>query len=110
LIQLNQCESIVLESSKAWLDARITTRFDSMLRAGVLDECRAAMLNGWDPALQSSKVIGAQPLITYLCGEISFETAREQAISATIRYAKRQRTWLRRYMTNWTPYQGDAQA
>ena len=52
-----------------WLDARIDRRFDAMIAAGALEEARAE-LPDWDPALPSSRAIGAPELVAHLRGEI----------------------------------------
>ena len=82
------------------LNDRITRRFDHMLAMGALDEARE-MLPYWDPALLSSKAIGAPELIAHLKGELSLDEAREAAIIASRQYAKRQRTWFRARMKDW---------
>ena len=79
---------------------RIARRFDKMLDAGALDEARAN-LDGWDAARPASQAIGAPELIAHLRGEMTLEAAREAAIIATRRYAKRQRTWFRARMRGW---------
>lgn len=108
LLPLDQTETILLDAPTDWLKQRISRRFDAMLGKGALEECEAALQNGWDPRLPSAKALGAPDLIAYLRGEISLDLAREQAITATLQYAKRQRTWFRRYMKDWRHIQADA--
>lgn len=91
---------LLLEAPKDWLTPRIERRFDLMLAGGALEEARAN-LDGWDPALPSSKAIGGPELIAHLLGEISLDEARERAIISSRRYAKRQRTWFRARMRDW---------
>lgn len=93
---------LVLRPDPDWLAQRIEHRFDAMLAGGVLDEARA-MEPAWDPAHQSAKAIGAAELIAHLRGTLTEDAAREAAIIATRQYAKRQRTWFRNRMKNWTP-------
>lgn len=100
LLPVSACTALVVEAPKAWLTPRITRRFDAMLGAGALDEARAN-LDGWDAARPASQAIGAPELIAHLRGEITLEAAREAAIIATRRYAKRQRTWFRARMRGW---------
>ncbi|KAF0675206.1 tRNA (adenosine(37)-N6)-dimethylallyltransferase MiaA [Profundibacterium mesophilum] len=92
---------LVMEAPKAMLDPRIEARFDAMLARGALDEVRAN-LPGWDAARPDARAIGAPELAAHLRGEITLEEAREAAILATRRYAKRQRTWFRARMADWT--------
>ena len=73
-----------------------------MLAQGALDEVREN-LDAWDPALPSSRAIGAPELVAYLRGETPLEAATEAACIATRQYAKRQRTWFRARMKAWRP-------
>lgn len=94
------CTRLLIEAPRDWLAARIAARFDAMLAAGALDEARANLAL-WSPALPSAKAIGAAELIAHLRGELSLDAARDRAITATRRYAKRQRTWFRARMRDW---------
>jgi len=101
LLPLTHVQALVLNARRDWLNRRIEVRFDAMIAAGALDEARAN-LGRWDPALQSSRAIGAAPLIGYLRGEMSLAEARDKAIIATRQFAKRQRSWFRARMQAWT--------
>jgi len=94
------CTRLLIDAPKEWLNPRIAQRFDAMLAAGALDEARTN-LPGWSPTLPSAKAIGAAELIAHLKGEQSLDAARDTAIIATRRYAKRQRTWFRARMRDW---------
>lgn len=100
-LPLSQAQAFVLEAPKAWLAPRIAGRFDRMLAEGALDEARAN-LDDWDAARPASQAIGAPGLIAHLRGEISLDEAREAALIATRQYAKRQRTWFRARMRDWS--------
>jgi len=100
LLPLDHCTAILVEADKDWLTPRIETRFDTMLRAGALDEARAN-LGGWQPDLPSSRAIGAPELIAYLRDEMTLDAARDAATIATRQFAKRQRTWFRARMSGW---------
>mgnify|MGYP006281354109 FL=1 len=81
------------------LARRIAGRFEAMLEAGALDEVRAALVRG--PSPQAWKALGARELAAHLAGEISLAAAREAAVTATRRYAKRQFAWGRNRMADW---------
>ncbi len=103
LLPLDDTVPILFDVDKEWLNARIARRFDLMLEQGALEEARAN-LTGWDPALLSSKAIGAPELIAHLQGELTLEEAREAATIATRQFAKRQRTWFRSKMRDWKKF------
>ncbi len=102
-LPLDQAMPIVFDVDKDWLNARIARRFDLMLKQGALAEAEAN-LNRYDPQLLSMKAIGAPELVAHLRGDISLDQARETATIATRQFAKRQRTWFRSKMSDWTRY------
>jgi tRNA dimethylallyltransferase len=103
LLTRGSFEAIVLEADVDWLNQRIDKRFDMMIEAGALDEARDN-LDIWDPSLPSHQAIGAPELIAYLRGELELNEARDLATIATHQFAKRQRTWFRKRMRDWTKY------
>lgn len=102
LLPLAECTALVMDAQVEWLNARIAGRFDLMLDRGALAEAEANW-SRWDPGLPSMRAIGAPELIAHLRGEITLEAARQAAIIASRQYAKRQRTWFRARMGDWTP-------
>ncbi|KAE9628555.1 tRNA (adenosine(37)-N6)-dimethylallyltransferase MiaA [Parasedimentitalea maritima] len=103
MLPLNTCVPLVFDVEKDWLETRIRKRFDLMLDQGALDEARA-MMDRYDPVLPSCRAIGVPELMGYLKGQLTLDQAREQASVATRQFAKRQRTWFRSKMRDWTPY------
>lgn len=101
LLPLARAEALVLLPEVPWLDARIALRFDGMLAAGALDEARA-LLPRWDARRPSFRALGAEELRGHLLGRLSLAEARDRAVLASRRYAKRQRTWFRNRMPGWT--------
>lgn len=101
LLPLCDVQTLVLQPTVPWLDARIARRFSVMLEEGALDEARAA-LPYWQPDRPWARAIGAPELIAHLRGEVSLQSARDAAILASRQYAKRQRTWFRTRMFTWT--------
>ncbi|WP_293573533.1 tRNA (adenosine(37)-N6)-dimethylallyltransferase MiaA [Phaeobacter sp.] len=101
-LPLSRCTPIVMTPEKSWLEARIRKRFDLMLEQGALEEV-AAMSPHYDPQLPSCKAIGVPELMAYHRGEMSHAEAREAAAVSTRQFAKRQRTWFRKRMSDWHP-------
>jgi tRNA dimethylallyltransferase len=93
---------IVLMPAISILNNNIEHRFRAMLEEGALDEVRAAMAAGWHPQRPSSRALGASELVAHLRGEMTLEAAVAAAVTATRRFAKRQRTWFRGRMADWT--------
>jgi tRNA dimethylallyltransferase len=87
---------ITLEpSSRAWLHARIATRFDAMLQAGFIDEVRALRARGdLHPGLPSMRCVGYRQAWEAL-EQDRLADLREAGLAATRQLAKRQLTWLR---------------
>ena len=86
---------LVIAPDRALLRQRIDARFDAMVETGAMDEVRALMALGLDPALPAMKAIGVRELADHLLGGSSLAQALERAKAATRQYAKRQETWFR---------------
>ncbi len=93
---------IFLAVDRAELYRRIDARFDAMLAAGALEEVRALHRRGLDPALPAMKAHGVPWLIRHLDGEIDLAAAAEAGKRDTRRYTKRQATWFRHQLPDWT--------
>ena len=91
--------TILLAPDRAWLRARIETRFDAMLGEGVLAEAREVFDRKPDPGLPGLKAHGAPELFAHFRGQLSLDEARQIAIDHTRQYAKRQMTWFRHQFT-----------
>ena len=73
-----------------------------MLQQGALGEVQKLAARGLDPALPLMRAHGVPHLISYLNGEITLETAAERGIADTRAYAKRQFTWARHQLPDFT--------
>jgi tRNA dimethylallyltransferase len=89
--------AILLEPPRDALRAAIAARFDAMLAAGALEEVRALVAQGLDPALPAMRAHGVPELAAVLAGRMTPAAARERAILNTGRYTKRQATWFRHH-------------
>jgi len=90
----------VLKPNRDWLNERIARRLRTMVAGGALEEVGA--LRGISPDLPASRALGVPQLLAHLKGKLSLEQAVEQAVADTRRYAKRQTTWFRHQMPDWT--------
>jgi tRNA dimethylallyltransferase len=92
---------LVVAPEREPLYAAIDARFDRMLDRGALHEVRALVLLRLDPTLPAMRAHGVRELAAFLAGESSLETAIEKSKTESRRYAKRQMTWLRRFLQDW---------
>ena len=102
LIDASQAVKMFLAPERDELRRRIDARFDAMLDAGALDEVRALAARQLDPLLPAMKAHGVPWLIRHLSGELSLAKAAEGGQNDTRRYTKRQFTWARHQLPDWT--------
>ena len=95
-------ERIVLNPPVELLRQRIARRFATMMDEGAVEEVEAIRALNLDPALPAMKAIGVPEISAWLDGTMTREEAIERATIATRQYAKRQRTWFRNRMADWT--------
>ncbi len=91
----------VIEPEREALYAACDRRVARMVEAGALDEARALITRGLDPALPAMKAVGVREFAAYLAGETTLEAAIEATRQATRNYAKRQLTWFRNQTPAW---------
>jgi len=92
---------LVIEPDRAPLYADCDLRVAHMVEAGALEEVRALVARGLDPALPAMKAVGVREFAAYLAGETTLEHAVEATRQATRNYAKRQLTWFRNQTPRW---------
>jgi tRNA dimethylallyltransferase len=92
---------LVIAPEREPLYAAIDARFDRMTAEGALEEVRALVELDLDPGLPAMRAHGVRELAAYLSGALTREEAVAKAKTESRRYAKRQMTWLRRFMSDW---------
>jgi tRNA dimethylallyltransferase len=92
---------LVVEPDRAALYANCDLRVARMVEAGALDEVRALVARGLDPALPAMKAVGVREFAAHLAGETTLQAAVEATRQATRNYAKRQLTWFRNQTPEW---------
>jgi tRNA dimethylallyltransferase len=93
---------IFLARDRAELKARIDARFDAMIAAGALDEVRVLDARGLDPLQPVLKAHGVPWLRRALAGEMPLPEAVEASKRDTWRYTKRQFTWFRHQLPDFS--------
>ncbi len=92
---------LVIEPDRETLYARCDLRVAQMVEAGALDEVRALVARGLDPALPAMKAVGVREFAAHLAGGTTLAAAVEATRQATRNYAKRQLTWFRNQTPGW---------
>ncbi len=93
--------AIVLEPPRAPLYAACDARLAAMFETGAVEEVRALMARGLDPALPAMKAVGVRDIAALLEGRATRAEALAGARRETRRYAKRQLTWFRNQAPDW---------
>jgi len=89
------CLKIGLRIPRTELHRRIDARARRMFAAGLVDEVRGLLANGYSPELRSFKAIGYRQAVDVVRGLLSVSEAAALTARDTRRYAKRQETWFR---------------
>jgi len=94
-------QKLVIAPEREQLYAAIAARFDRMIDNGAVEEVRALVALALDPGLPTMRAHGVRELAAYLAGAMTLEEAVTKAKTESRRYAKRQMTWLKRFMADW---------
>ncbi len=87
----------LLNPSKELLEQRVHKRLLKRFEAGMLAEMESLIAEGYEIGLLASKGIEYKWMAKYLENEISYDELVERLRIATWQYAKRQRTWNKKY-------------
>jgi len=90
-----QCEVRVLQTDPDNLRRRIDLRVDRMMADGLLDEVRSLLPYRH---LNTLNTVGYRELFAALDGAVTLQQAVDQIKLNTWHYARRQQTWMRRYL------------
>ncbi len=102
VLPAGHCVRAIVDPDISLLNKNIEARFRAMLDHGALAECAAFLHAGHDPTSPAGRVLGAAPLFAHLSGETTLDEATAASVAATRQFAKRQRTWLRNRMPDWS--------
>ena len=87
--------TIGLTRPRPELYARIDARIDAMFAAGLLDEVRGLLAQGYAPHLPSMSAIGYRECCRVVSGEWSEEQAKVEMRRATRVFVRRQANWFK---------------
>ncbi len=88
----------VLLPERNILHERIAARIDAMLDNGWLEELENLLATGITEEMPAMKAIGYKTLLEVLRSRKSIAVAREEILIQTRQYAKRQVTWMKKYV------------
>ena len=88
---------ILLHDSPQTARDRLSQRVAARLAAGAVEECRQLLEHGHTPEMSGLQTLGYTQLFAYLSGALSLEDATQQWLVAECKYAKRQKTYFKKY-------------
>ncbi|HEX2134556.1 MAG TPA: tRNA (adenosine(37)-N6)-dimethylallyltransferase MiaA [Microvirga sp.] len=93
---------VFLAPDRDELRRRIDARFRAMVEQGAVEEVAALARRRLDPMLPVMRAHGVPGLLAHLRGEATLEDAVAKGQADTRAYAKRQFTWFRHQLPDWT--------
>ena len=87
---------LAIDPGRDPLKERIDRRCRGMIDAGLLQEARALRKRGYDAALRPMQAIGYRHMMPVVDGSDTLASACDVMCRDTRRFARRQRTWLRK--------------
>jgi tRNA dimethylallyltransferase len=87
---------IGVDIDRPTLDARIAARVEQMWEQGFVDEVRGLADRGLREGVTANRALGYRQVLGFLDAEITEVEAKEQTISGTRRFARRQDSWFRK--------------
>ncbi|MBS1712380.1 MAG: tRNA (adenosine(37)-N6)-dimethylallyltransferase MiaA [Armatimonadetes bacterium] len=85
-----------LEVEPAGHRALLASRLDAMIDRGWIEEVKMLQGKGIAQNAPAMRAIGYHSWIRYLSKATTLDEAKEEILTLTVQYAKRQRTWLRK--------------
>ena len=93
-----ELKGVALIPERDLLHERIRTRFEAMLKLGLIDEVKALKKKyRLSASMPSMRAVGYRQVWEYLEGRLDEDALKEKGIAATRQLAKRQLTWLRSF-------------
>jgi tRNA dimethylallyltransferase len=93
---------IFINPENSFLQKLLRLRLKKMFELGAVNEVKKFLKLKINKSLPANKILGIEEIKKYLDKKIPLEQAFEETFIRTRRYVKRQRTWFRGYMKDWT--------
>ena len=97
-----QFVKIFINPENNFLQKLLRLRLKKMFEIGAINEVKKFSKLKINPSLPANKILGIEEIKKYLDKKITLEQAFEETFIRTRRYVKRQRTWFRGHMKDWT--------
>jgi tRNA dimethylallyltransferase len=102
---------VALDWPPATLRERVAERTAAMLRSGLLDEVESLLASGVSPTARPMLSVGYREATRVVLGQEPRAGLEDRMARATLSYARRQRTWLRRERgVQWVRVRSSAEA
>ncbi len=93
---------IYINSENTLLQKLLRLRLKKMFEIGAVEEVKKFLKLKINKSLPANKILGIEEIKKYLDKKIPLEQAFEETFIRTRRYVKRQRTWFRGHIKDWT--------
>jgi tRNA dimethylallyltransferase len=93
---------IFINPENIFLQKLLRLRLKKMFELGAVNEVKKFLKLKINKTLPANKILGIEEIKKYLDKKIPLEQAFEETFIRTRRYVKRQRTWFRGHMKDWT--------
>ncbi|CAN1593853.1 MiaA tRNA delta(2)-isopentenylpyrophosphate transferase [Candidatus Pelagibacterales bacterium] len=93
---------IFINPENIFLQKLLRLRLKKMFELGAVDEVKKFLKLKINKSLPANKILGIEEIKKYFDKKIPLEQAFEETFIRTRRYVKRQRTWFRGHMKDWT--------
>lgn len=92
-------EIYLLDPTRELLRERITTRLEKRLSQGMIEEVQNVMKKGYTSSTMKKFGLEYVTIGKYLEGTLSVGEMREELVTKSMQYAKRQQTWNKKYLS-----------
>jgi len=93
---------IFINPENSFLQKLLRLRLKKIFERGAVNEVKKFLKLKINKSLPANKILGIEEIKKYLEKKIPLEQAFEETFIRTRRYVKRQRTWFRGHMKDWT--------
>ncbi len=94
--------TVLLHADPEVMQTRISDRVTSRIKNGAIEECQQLIAKGYTSDMPGLQTLGYAQLFSHLRGECSIEEASEVWMHKEYQYARRQKLYLKKYISEAT--------